>query len=164
MGPEPISRILLRSVYLGIGAGRLPDVTETSNAYGRSGPRLSKRPGSDGASRLSREKRAVGGGKREVRVSRTLNAKRPLGLQTLFDLNDARERVDEVLKSTSRKHDGVPTPTNIFRDFQKPSAFVLFEIEKEDLAINLNLLGCERFIYLVWCVVINHDLPFLLSP
>ena len=87
-----------------------------------------------------------------------------LTLQTLFDLNDARERVDEVLKSTSRKHDGVPTPTNIFCDFQKPSAFVLFEIEKEDLAINLNLLGCERFIYLVWCVVINHDLPFLLSP
>ena len=112
----------------------------------------------------------VGSERREARVSLTLNAKRrmpnakgPLGLQTLFDLNDARERVDEVLKSTSRKHDGVPTPTNIFRDFQKPSAFVLFEIEKEDLAINLNLLGRERFIYLVWCVVINHDLPFSCS-
>ncbi len=87
-----------------------------------------------------------------------------LTLQTLLDFNDARERVDEVLKSASRKHDGVPTPTNIFRDFQKPAAFILFEIEKEDLPINLNLLGGESFIYLVWCVVINHNLPFLRSP
>jgi hypothetical protein len=91
-----------------------------------------------------------------VRVSRASNAERAAGLQTLLDVNDARKRVDKVLKSASRKHDGVPTPTNIFRDFQKPSAFVLFEIQKEDLPINLNFLGRERFIYLVWCVVINH--------
>jgi len=87
-----------------------------------------------------------------------------LTLQPLLDINDARECFNEVLKSTSRKHDGVPAPTNILRDFQKPSAFVLFEIEKEDLPINLNLLGRERFVYFVWCVGINHNLPFLRSP
>src|SRR5260370_20368304 len=113
--------------------------------------------------RPSGERWEVRSEKREVRVSRasrverrTPNAERAAGLQTLLDVNDARKRVDKVLKSASRKHDGVPTPTNIFRDFQKPSAFVLFEIQKEDLPINLNLLGRERFICLVWCVVINH--------
>jgi hypothetical protein len=78
-------------------------------------------------------------------------------LQALLDLDNARERFHEILKSTGRKHDGVSAPTNIFRDFQKPPAFVLFEIKEEDLPINLYLLGRERFIYLVWCVGINHS-------
>jgi hypothetical protein len=88
----------------------------------------------------------------------------PTGLQPLLDVNDAGERFDEVLKSASRKHDGVPSSTNILRDFQKPSTFVLFEVEKEDLPIDLNLFGRERAIYLVWCVGIDHNLPLLHSP
>src|ERR1700724_79416 len=38
IGPEPTSRILWRSVFLGMGVGRLADDVQTSNAEGRRQP------------------------------------------------------------------------------------------------------------------------------
>ena len=51
-----------------------------------------------------------------------------LELQALFDIENAGQCFDELLKRTCRQHDRVSAPAYIFSNLQKPSPLILFEV------------------------------------
>jgi hypothetical protein len=78
------------------------------------------------------------------------------GLQALFDLKDASQRLSKLLKRACRKHDRVPPPADIFSDLKKAASLVFFEIEKKNLPFDLNFFGRERVVGPVWYIRVYH--------
>jgi hypothetical protein len=79
----------------------------------------------------------------------------------LFDLKDARQRFDKLLKRARWNHDRVSAPAHVFSDLKKPASLVFFEIQKKDLPFDLNFLGRERLVDPVWYIRVYHILRCL---
>src|SRR4051812_36635923 len=61
-----------------------------------------------------------------------------------FELDQALQRFEKILKRRRRKHDGVTASAYVFGDLQKPTALIFFEVEKENLPFDGNLFGRDR--------------------
>src|SRR5262249_8349599 len=82
-------------------------------------------------------------------------------LQTLFDLQDASQRFNKLLKRACWKHNRISAPAHIFSYLKKPASLIFFEIEEKNLPLDLNFLGRERLVGPVWCIRVYHILPCL---
>jgi hypothetical protein len=79
-----------------------------------------------------------------------------VNLEALLDIDDASEGFEKLLKCACGDHDGIPTPAYVFSNLQKPPSLVFFEIEKKNLAIDLNFLRRKRVVGAVLCIRVHH--------
>ena len=59
----------------------------------------------------------------------------PWLLVFLIEISHPTQGIDELIQMLNREHDGVPTPSDIFRDLEESTSIVLFEIHKEHFAV-----------------------------
>jgi hypothetical protein len=80
------------------------------------------------------------------------------GLEPFLEINDPAEGIHKISEPAGRQHNCIASPTHILGDLKKTPTLILFQVEKENFSIHLNLFGGERIIGSVGCITVNHSL------